>query len=82
MFCTLNGLFQVILHVQVEGTILCADEGLRPLLQKGIRQNNRDGRFCLQGMLIFLQSLRDASFNKDLSNEPIFGRIHLAGQYL
>ncbi len=31
---------------------------------------------------IFLQSLRDASFNKDLSNEPNFNRIHLAGQYL
>ncbi len=27
------------------------------------------------------QSLCDTSFNKDLSNEPIFGRIHLAGQY-
>jgi hypothetical protein len=25
---------------------------------------------------------RDASFNKDLSNEPNFDRIHLAGQYL
>jgi hypothetical protein len=49
MFCTLNVLFYVILHVQVEGTILCADEGLRPLLQEGIRQNNRDGRFCIQG---------------------------------
>ncbi len=31
---------------------------------------------------IFLKSLRDASFNKDLSNEPTFGRIHLAGLYL
>jgi hypothetical protein len=31
---------------------------------------------------IFLKSLRDASLNKDLSNEPTFGRIHLAGQYL
>ncbi len=31
---------------------------------------------------IFLKSLRDASFNKDLSNEPNFDRIHLAGQYL
>jgi hypothetical protein len=31
---------------------------------------------------IFLKSLRDASFNKDLSNEPTFGQIHLAGQYL
>ncbi len=31
---------------------------------------------------IFLKSLRDASFNKDLSNELTFGRIHLDGQYL
>ncbi len=29
---------------------------------------------------IFLKSLCDTSFNKDLSNEPNFGR--LAGQYL
>jgi hypothetical protein len=60
MFCTLNVLFYVILHVQVEGTILCADEGLRPLLQEGIRQNNRDGRFCIQGIsCISLLSIRD-----------------------
>jgi hypothetical protein len=31
---------------------------------------------------IFLQSLRDTSFNKYLWNEATFGRIHLAGQYL
>ncbi len=31
---------------------------------------------------IFLKSLPDTSFNKDLSNEPNFSRIHLAGQYL
>ncbi len=31
---------------------------------------------------IFLKSLGDASFNKDLSNEPNFYQIHLAGQYL
>ncbi len=31
---------------------------------------------------IFLKSRRDTSFNKDLSNEPNLGRIHLAGQYL
>ncbi len=37
------------------------------------------------GRQIFLKSLRDTSFIKDLSNEPSFGRIHLAGhsgQYL
>jgi hypothetical protein len=31
---------------------------------------------------IFLKTGRDASFNKDLSNEPNFDRIRLAGQYL
>jgi hypothetical protein len=35
----------------------------------------RDGR-------ILLKHPRDTSFNKDLSNEPNFGRIYLAGQYL
>ncbi len=31
---------------------------------------------------IFLKNGRDASFNKDLSSEPNFDRIHLDGQYL
>ncbi len=31
---------------------------------------------------IFLKTRRNASFNKDLSNEPNFDWIHLAGQYL
>jgi hypothetical protein len=31
---------------------------------------------------IFLKTGHDASFNKDLSNEPNFDRIHLSGQYL
>ncbi len=31
---------------------------------------------------LLLKTGRDASFNKDLSNEPNFGRIHLPGQYL
>jgi hypothetical protein len=31
---------------------------------------------------IFLKTRRGASFNKDLSNEPNFDQIHLAGQYL
>jgi hypothetical protein len=34
------------------------------------------------GGRIFLKNLRDTTFNKDLSNEPYFGWIHLAGQYL
>ncbi len=45
-------------------------------------------RHCFKGLSLdgghadFLKSLRDASFNKDLSNDPTFGHIHLAGQYL
>jgi hypothetical protein len=35
----------------------------------------RDGR-------ILLEHPRDASFKKDLSNEPNFSRIFLAGQHL
>ncbi len=31
---------------------------------------------------IFLRSRHDASFYEDLSNEPNFEQIHLAGQYL
>jgi hypothetical protein len=31
---------------------------------------------------IFSKNLRDSLFNDDLSNEPNFGRIHLAGQCL
>ncbi len=31
---------------------------------------------------IFLKDRRASFFNKDLSNNPNFGRIHLAGQYL
>ncbi len=31
---------------------------------------------------IFLKTRGDTSFNKDLSNEPNFDRIHLPGQYL
>ena len=48
----------------------------------------RDGANAVKGShsmgvgRIFLKNLKDAPFNKDLSNESIFGRIHLAGQYL
>jgi hypothetical protein len=31
---------------------------------------------------IFLKTRHNVSFNKDLSNEPNFDRIQLAGQYL
>ncbi len=34
------------------------------------------------GRGIFLKTFRASLFNEDLSNEPNFGRIHLAGQYL
>ncbi len=34
------------------------------------------------GRWIFLKTFRASHFNEDLSNEPNFGRIHLAGQYL
>ncbi len=36
----------------------------------------------MEGGRIFLKIRRDASFNKYLSNEPNFDRIHFAGQYL
>ncbi len=45
-------------------------------------------RHCFKGLSLdgdaqmFLKSLLDASFHKDLSNEPTFGRNHFAGQYL
>ncbi len=35
-----------------------------------------------EGRLIFLKTFRASLFNDDLSNEPNFGRIHLAAQYL
>jgi hypothetical protein len=34
------------------------------------------------GGQLFLKNLCDTTFKKDLSNEPNFGRIHLAEQYL
>jgi hypothetical protein len=34
------------------------------------------------GRRIFLKIFHTSLFNEDLSNEPNFGRIHLAGQYL
>ncbi len=36
----------------------------------------------MEGGRIFLETFRTSLFNKDLSNEPNFGRIHLAGEYL
>ncbi len=34
------------------------------------------------GGQIFLKTFRTSLFNDDLSNEPNFGLIHLAGEYL
>ncbi len=34
------------------------------------------------GGRIFLETFRASLFNEDLSNEPNFSRIQLAGQYL
>jgi hypothetical protein len=45
------------------------------------RTNTSMGSRRMGGGRIFLKSLRETSFNKGLSNEPNFGRIHLAGQY-
>jgi hypothetical protein len=48
----------------------------------------RDGALALKGShsmggwRIFLKTRRDVSFNKALWNEPTFGLIHLAEQYL
>jgi hypothetical protein len=45
-------------------------------------------RHCFRGLSLdggradFSKKPHDASFNKDLSNEPTFGQIRLAGQYL
>ncbi len=39
---------------------------------KGLSEDGGGGR-------IFLKTFRDSLFNEDLSNEPNFGRIHLAG---
>ncbi len=46
------------------------------------RTNTLKGSRRMGGGQIFLKSLCDTSFNKDLSNEPNFGRNHLAVQYL
>jgi hypothetical protein len=40
------------------------------------------GSHSMGGGRIFLKTRRNVSFNKVLWNEPTFGLIHLAGQYL
>jgi hypothetical protein len=46
------------------------------------RSHTLKGSHLMGDGRIFLKTRRDASFNKDLLNEPYFDRIHLAGQYL
>jgi hypothetical protein len=46
------------------------------------RSHSLKGSYSMGDGRIFIKTRRDASFNKDLSNEPNFDRIHLAGQYL
>ena len=51
-------------------------------LKSSRRSHTLKGSHSMGDGRIFLKSRRDASFNKDLSNEPNFDRIHLDGQYL
>ncbi len=46
------------------------------------RSNTLKGSQRMGGGRIFLKTYRASLFNKDLSNEPNFGWINLAGQYL
>jgi hypothetical protein len=46
------------------------------------RSHTLKGSHSMGDGRIFLKTGRDASFIKDLSNEPNFDWIHLAGQYL
>jgi hypothetical protein len=46
------------------------------------RSHTLKGSHSMGDGRIFLKTSRDVFFNKVLSNEPTFGRIHLAGQYL
>ena len=47
-----------------------------------MRTNTLKGSQIMGGGRIFLKTFRASLFNEDLSNEPNFGRIHLAGPYL
>jgi hypothetical protein len=46
------------------------------------RSHTLKGSHSMGDGRILLKDQRDDSFKKVLSNEPNFGRIHLAGQYL
>jgi hypothetical protein len=47
-----------------------------------VKNNNLKGSRRMGGGRIFRKTFRTYLFNEDLSNEPNFGKIHLAGQYL
>ncbi len=51
-------------------------------LKSSRRSHTLKGSHSMRDGRIFLKTRPDNSFNKVLSNEPNFGRIHLAGQYL
>jgi hypothetical protein len=51
-------------------------------LKSSRRSHTLKGSHPMGDGRIFLKTRHDVSFNKVLSNEPNFGRIHLAGQYL
>jgi len=51
-------------------------------LKSSRRSHASKGSHSMGDGRILLKHPRDDSFKKGLSNEPNFGRIHLAGQYL
>ncbi len=54
----------------------------RKTLKTRRRSKTFKGSQRMGGGQIFLKTFGASLFNEDLSNEPYFGRIHLAGQYL
>ncbi len=58
---------------------LCSGPGMRSTSE--VRRNRVKGLSQRGRRRIFLKK-RASLFNDDLSNEPNFGRVHLAGQYL
>ncbi len=51
-------------------------------LKSSRRSHTSKGSHSMGDGRIFLKTCCDISFNKILSNEPTFGRIHLTGKYL
>jgi hypothetical protein len=84
-----SGLVQItVLHLQVE----LARQEVRQLEEKRVKllqiithggeRLREEGSQRMGDGRIFQKIFRASLFNDDLSNEPNFGRIHLAGQYL